>query len=135
MPLGMITTLALIAASVGDPRSAEGYWITADRAAVVRIAPCGPHLCGTISRVLIHQPDVPNTDVNNPEPSMRSRPLVGLQILSGFTLRSSEWAGGRAYDPKSGRSYKAKLTPNADGTLTVRGCVLFICQSQTWRRM
>jgi vitamin B12 transporter len=41
---------------------------------------------------------------------------------------------GRAYDPKTGKSYKAKLRPNPDGTLTVTGCVLFICQSQTWRR-
>jgi len=77
---------------------------------------------------------VPSKDVNNPRPNLRSRPLVGLQVLSGFTLRGSIWVEGRAYDPKTGGSYKARLTPNSDGTLTVTGCVLFICQSQTWRR-
>ena len=77
---------------------------------------------------------MPSTDVNNPEPSLRSHPLVGLQVLSGFTLRGSNWVEGRAYDPQTGRNYKAKLTPNSDGTLTLTGCVLFICRSQKWRR-
>ena len=87
-----------------------------------------------ISRVLRRGPNVPVTDINNPQASARSRPLVGLQVLSGFTRRGSQWVDGRAYDPKSGRSYNARLTPNPDGTLTVTGCLLFICQSQSWRR-
>jgi uncharacterized protein (DUF2147 family) len=129
----MIIALA-VAGSLGSTQSAEGYWITADRGALVRIAPCGPKLCGTITRVLARGPNVPSVDVNNPQAGLRSRPLVGLQVLSGFTWRGSDWAGGRAYDPQSGRSYSARLTPNSDGTLTVTGCVLFICRSQTWRR-
>jgi uncharacterized protein (DUF2147 family) len=130
----MIIALVWLAGSLGSTQSAEGDWITADRGALVRIAPCGPKLCGTISRVLARGPKVPSADVNNPQPRLRSRPLVGLQVLSGFTSRGSDWVEGRAYDPQSGRSYNAKLTPNSDGTLTVTGCVLFICRSQTWRR-
>ena len=130
----MFAAVALLIESLGGPRHAEGYWVTADRTALVRIAPCGPKLCGTIVRVLAHGPKVPSTDLNNSEPSLRSRPLVGLEVLSGFRLRGSVWVEGRAYDPKSGRSYKARLTPNSDGTLTVTGCMFFICRSQTWRR-
>lgn len=130
----MISSLAWLAGTLAGAQAVEGYWITADRSALVRIAPCGPKLCGTINRVLARGPKVPSTDVNNAQPSIRSRPLVGLRVLSGFTLRGSNWVEGRAYDPKTGRDYRAKLTPNADGTLTVTGCVLFICRSQTWRR-
>lgn len=124
----------MLAGSLGGTPRAEGYWITADRTALVRIASCGPKLCGTIVRILAHGPKVPSTDVNNARPSLRSRPLVGLEVLSGFTLRGSAGVDGRAYDPQSGRSYKSRLSPNADGTLTVTGCVFFICQSQIWRR-
>jgi uncharacterized protein (DUF2147 family) len=130
----LIGSLIWLAGILGGAQHPEGNWITADRTALVRVAPCGPRLCGTIVRVLAHGPNVPRVDLNNPEPGLRSRPLAGLQVLSGFTLRGSDWVEGRAYDPKSGRSYKARLTPNPDGTLTVTGCVLFICRSQTWRR-
>ena len=129
-----IASLLALAAAAGAAPGIEGNWVTADRAALVRIAPCGPMLCGTISRVLRRGPNVPVTDINNPQASARSRPLVRLQVLSGFTRRGSQWVDGRAYDPKSGRSYNARLTPNPDGTLTVTGCLLFICQSQSWRR-
>src|SRR3954451_18240973 len=100
----MIIALA-VAGSLGSTQYAEGDWITADRGALVRIAPCGPKLCGTISRVLARGPEVPSAEVNNPQPRLRSRPLVGLQVLSGFTSRGSDWVEGRAYDPQSGRSY------------------------------
>jgi uncharacterized protein (DUF2147 family) len=131
----IISALAWLAAGVGSTADVEGYWITADRTAVVRVGPCGADVCGTVTRVLARGSKVPSTDVNNPQPSLRSRPLVGLQVLSEFALRGSDWVDGRAYDPETGRSYKARLTPNPDGTLTVTGCVLFICQSQRWTRM
>ena len=114
--------------------SIEGLWRTDDGKAVVRVAACGQRMCGTIARVLDTSPDVPSTDVNNPDPNRRNRPLVGLQILSGFTGGPSEWTGGQAYDPKSGSSYKSSLRLNADGSLRVTGCVLFVCRSKRWTR-
>jgi uncharacterized protein (DUF2147 family) len=108
--------------------------VTADRSAMVRIAPCGPRLCGTVVRILARGTDVPRTDINNPDAGLRSRPLVGLTVLSGFAGSGASWSGGRAYDAKSGRSYRASLTGNGDGSLTVTGCFLFICQSQRWLR-
>jgi uncharacterized protein (DUF2147 family) len=128
----MLAALLLAAASQG---AVEGDWLTADRNAIVRIAPCGPHLCGTIARVLARGPKVPRTDVNNPDRRLQSRPLVGLPVLTGFSRDGSAWTGGRAYDAKTGRTYKAKLSSNADGSLTVTGCILFLCKSQRWVRV
>lgn len=129
----MLALLAFASAAQSSP-DITGDWVVADRSAVVRIASCGVQTCGTVIRVLARGPGIPQTDLNNPDRARRSRPLIGLRVLSGFTAATSAWVNGRAYDPKSGRSYKAKLSLNADGTLAVTGCVLFICQSQRWVR-
>ncbi len=112
----------------------EGDWLTADGKAIVSIASCGPRMCGRVVQILARGPKVPTTDVRNPDPKLRSRPLVGLPVLTGFARSGVGWSGGRAYDAKTGRIYEAKLTPNADGSLTVTGCVLFLCKSQRWTR-
>ena len=43
--------------------------------------------------------------------------------------------GGRAYDPKSGQSYRSSLKLEPDGSLKLTGCVLFICESRRWTRV
>jgi len=42
---------------------------------------------------------------------------------------------GKIYDPTSGKTYDSKVSRNADGTLSVSGCYLIFCQSQTWTPM
>ena len=121
--------ILLLAAVHASTPAFNGDWITADRSAVVRIGACGTSVCGRIVRVLAS--GAPDADVNNPDRALRTRPLAGVAVLSGFTPSGS---GGRAYDPKSGRSYRASLQLNANGTLRVTGCVAFVCRSQTWTR-
>ena len=131
--LALPLMLAPLPAAAAAP-SVTGLWRTDDGSALVEIAACGRQMCGRISRVLATGPDVPRTDVNNPDPHKRSQPLVGLQILYGFDAKASAWEGGKAYDPKSGNSYNASLRLNRDGSLRVTGCVLFVCQSKRWTR-
>lgn len=102
---------------------------------MVTIAPCATGICGTLTRVLARGSNVPTTDINNPDPRLRGRSLVGVQILSGLKRQSTGWRGGTVYDPKSGRSYKASLTLDPDGALTVTGCLFIICRSQRWTRI
>jgi uncharacterized protein (DUF2147 family) len=130
-------TVALLLAPLSGAAAApaiEGLWLTDDGKGVVEIAPCGQRLCGRIARVLETGPNVPKTDVYNPDARQRGRPLVGLQVLSGFSGGPTRWEGGRAYDPKSGSSYKSSLRLNADGSLRVTGCVLIVCRSKRWTR-
>lgn len=112
----------------------DGLWLTDDGKAVVQIAPCGERRCGRIARVLDTGAKVPKTDVNNPDARQRGRALLGLQVLSGFTQSAAAWENGRAYDPKTGNSYKSSLKLNADGSLRLTGCVLFVCRSKRWTR-
>lgn len=120
--------LALLVASSGFP----GTWQTADGSGLVRIEPCGARICGRIVRVL--DPRAPATDRHNPDPALRNRPVLGLTVLSNFAPAPGNMLSGRAYDPKTGRSYRAILRLNPNGTLRVTGCVLVVCRSQTWTR-
>lgn len=128
------SALLLLGAAVA-PQGIEGQWLTDDQKGVVQIAPCGAQMCGRIVKVLDKGPSVPATDVNNPDPKRRGQPIVGLLTLSGFSRDGAMWKGGRAYDPKSGRSYRASLGLNPDGSLKVTGCVLFICEARRWTRV
>jgi uncharacterized protein (DUF2147 family) len=132
----LLAALLLLAPlpSAGAEPSVEGLWLTDDGKAVIRIAPCGQRMCGRIARVLDTGTNVPGTDVNNPDPARRGQPILGLQVLSGFTGGPAQWTGGQAYDPKSGSRYKSSLRVNADGSLRVTGCVLFVCRSKRWTR-
>lgn len=111
----------------------SGRWLTADRDAIVAIAPCGAKLCGTIARFLISPPQgADQRDVNNRDASKRSRKLLGMPILTGFALDGNTWRG-TIYDPKSGKTYRSVLEP-AGNTLKVKGCISLFCQTQTWTR-
>ena len=116
------------------PPGIAGRWLTDDQKGVVRIGACGSQMCGWIAQVLDRGPGVPATDVRNPDPRLRRRPIIGLPTLTGFTAGDGVWQGGRAYDPKSGSSYRATLALNPDGSLKVTGCVMFICRSKRWKR-
>ncbi len=50
------------------------------------------------------------------------------------TDSSGVWNGGKIWDPRNGRTYNSRMTLLAN-KLTVAGCVLGICQSQTWTRL
>lgn len=123
-------TLAATPALAATPIA--GRYLTEDGAALVEVGPCGATTCGRIARVLKPRPGGPTTDVNNKDAALRSRPIVGMPVLSGFTDTGGDWRG-QIYDPRNGRSYKSIVSRNADGSLKVQGCVSFICRTQTWR--
>jgi len=72
----------------------------------------------------------------NRDPKKRSRPLIGIELLQGFSRQfdsSNSMQGGRIYNPRDGRYYTAKLRLHDDGNITVQGCFLFFCDGETWQ--
>ena len=125
----LIFPLALLMANAPAP-GLSGDWVTADRSAIVRVGRCGATLCGRIVRILAA--GAPRNDIRNSDTALRNRPLLGIAVLSGFAPDGT--GDGRAYDPKSGRSYRARLRLDPGGTLRVTGCVMIVCRTQTWTR-
>lgn len=128
----MLAATPAPAAPAPAPAPVTGRWLTVEGKAIVEIAPCGASLCGRIVRVLKPRPGGLATDANNPDATLRRRPIAGLAILTGFTAKADRWAG-RIYDPENGRTYRSEL--RADGAmLKVRGCFGPFCRTQLWMR-
>lgn len=112
----------------------EGKWLTEERDAVITIGDCGNTVCGRITKFLVTPPQgADQRDVNNKNPKLRSRKLLGMPVLSGFTEDGDEWRG-QIYDPKSGKTYRSVIRRVNASTLEVKGCIGPFCQSQTWKR-
>jgi len=131
--LALCVALTPIAATASTPAAAFGVWATQDGNGHVEIAPCGASACGAI--VWGDRSSGPSTDVKNPDAALRTRPLIGLRILEGYSAGAAGWINGRVYDPKSGNTYRSELLPQTDGTLRVKGCMGPICRTETWRRV
>ena len=114
-----------------------GRWVTQGAAAIVELAPCdgAPGYCGTLRWLWdpVDEKGRPRLDAQNTDSTLRARPLVGLSILSGLSRSPKGGWEGRIYNPEDGQTYRATVRRTAADTLTIDGCVLFICQKQIWR--
>ena len=128
----MRSALLLLALAAGTTRAAppgldaHGEWWTPGFNARVRIEACGDNLvCGRI--VWLWD--------DKPQGIADKTPLGGKLVIDQMKLAEpGQWAGGRLYNPEDGRDYKGSLQLRSGSTLVVSGCVLFICQTQVWRR-
>ncbi len=80
----------------------------------------------------------PKNDRYNPNTDLRSRPIIGMQIMHDFSYHAGKqiWEDGRIYDPACGKTYKCKLTLVAPNRLEVRGYVgiSLLGRTEIWTR-
>lgn len=133
--IGAGLALAALAPAAFAAEPITGRWVTAEKDAVIVIAPCGKALCGTIERFLVPPPQGNDQrDINNPDAAKRKRKLLATTpILSAFTQESDLWRG-QIYDPKSGKTYRSVVRRKGPNVLEVKGCIGPFCQTQVWRR-
>lgn len=62
-------------------------------------------------------------DEKNPDPALRNRKLLGLEVLTDmiYNAATNRWESGKIYDAKSGRIWSSSASLTNDGTLLVRG--------------
>ncbi len=132
---GLLTLAAAPLAFAGDP---SGTWLTQGGRAKVRVGDCGGALCGTIIWLRdANDPATgrPRTDANNADASRRNRPLVGVQVVSGMhpAGTADKWVGS-VYSTDRGKTYSGSMTLKTPTSLVVEGCVMALCNSETWTR-
>lgn len=78
----------------------------------------------------------PVVDRENPDPALRSRPILGIRTLKGLRFDEDEWVGGEIYAPRQGKTYRAKAWLEDAKTLKIRGYIgtPFLGRSVTWMR-
>lgn len=120
--------------------SPEGRWQTIDdetgqaRSIVEITRGTDGSLNGKVVKIL--QSDKgPNPLCEKCSGSRQGQPITGMTILWGLTRDGEHWSGGQILDPAKGKTYKARLTPQADGSLEVRGFIGIeaLGRSQLWQ--
>ncbi|HTZ17890.1 MAG TPA: DUF2147 domain-containing protein [Dissulfurispiraceae bacterium] len=123
-----------------------GTWDNEEKDAKIEIFKCAEKYCGRIVWTgkpvyEVHEDaaraGMPRVDDKNPNPAFRDRPIVGLQIMSGFEYAGKyQWSGGTLYDPKSGNTYRGRMILVAGDRLDLRGYVIFSFFGRTsvWTR-
>ena len=79
----------------------------------------------------------PKSDRRNPDPKLRSRAIVGLQIMHDFVYAGkSKWDSGRIYDPENGKTYRCNLTLTSTNRLEVHGYigVSLLGRTEVWEK-
>jgi uncharacterized protein (DUF2147 family) len=130
-----------------DPEAIGGKWWNQEKEAQIEIYPCAGKYCGKI--VWLKEPNYPSNDVKgmghkpkvdreNPDPSQRERPILGMNLVWGFTFSGGNlWEGGFIYDPRDGKTYKCKITLETPDHLKVRGYIgiPLIGKTNDWTRV
>ena len=99
-----------------------GRWKLEDGTAIVEVYKSGDSFNGKI--VWLEKPEGPDgkpaLDKNNPDKNLRSRELMGLNMLSGLKKDGDEYTAGKIYDPGNGKTYNCSMKVEGD-VLKVRG--------------
>jgi uncharacterized protein (DUF2147 family) len=136
MSLFGLTTkcLALTAALGGTAAFAQtaeptGEWLVEKGVARVKIDNCGGSLWGVVS-----WEQTPGRDENNPDPSRRDRPTLGMPVLLDMKPANGKWEG-EVYNAENGKRYSSSIRLASADTLRIQGCVLgFLCGGENWTR-
>ncbi len=73
-------------------------------------------------------------DKNNPDKSMRKRPVIGINIITGLQFDNNKYVNGQIYSPEKG------ITANCSAILVNNNLELTITKSfftshQTWKKL
>jgi uncharacterized protein (DUF2147 family) len=123
------------------PDKILGLWEVGSGKARVKMFQYGNKFGGKI--VWLKEPNYPDgsgpkVDKNNPDESLRKKPLLGYTNLSGFEAKGDgKYEGGTIYDPENGSTYNCVITMTDENTLEVRGYigVSLFGRTDTWKRV
>ena len=104
-----------------------GKWMSLRKNVIVEVFKTGNEYIGKIvwfdDSDDKNRPMLVRTDFKNPEPSLRKRKLIGLEVMHGlfYDEKLHEWQDGKIYDASKGKHWNAKAWITKEGILNVRG--------------
>lgn len=115
-----------------------GKWLNSSGEGQIEIFKKGDKYFGKL--VWIKEPNEngkPKVDAKNPNASLRSKPILGLEIVKDFVYEDKEYVDGKVYDPKTGKTYSGKMTLEGANKLNMRGFIgiSLIGRTEAWKRV
>lgn len=140
-----------VLASPGDAGEAlEGVWLTQAKSEIT-VSPCPDDFCGNISKIVVpdaiykaNKKEIDSigatnfTDLMNKDPNLRSRPIMGLQILTLHPNKDKpNIFDGQIYNPQDGNTYSGYIEVLGPDKIRLNGCILYniICKGEEWTRV
>jgi len=85
------------------------------------------------------RPMATRTDDKNPDPALRSRKWIGMEVLKDLKYNAEErdWEDGKVYVAKSGKEWDSIAWITKDNLLKVKGYWVFkfLCQTLTFKKI
>src|SRR4051812_26275944 len=104
----IVIALCSISASAQNADAILGKWLSATGEGQIQIYKKDNKFFGKLSWIKVPNEDSgkPKVDDHNPDKNLRSRPILGLELLKNFTFDGDNvYEDGTIYDPKSGKTY------------------------------
>lgn len=132
----LATTAALRAQS--SPNAIVGTWESDEKDVRMEYFQDGDHYSARLlwgNKILEGDNITSKKDGKNPDPSLRSRNIIGITSLNGLKWNGKEYTDGKIYDPPSGKTYNCKAWMEGD-KLQLRGYLGFSMMGKTvsWHR-
>ena len=129
--------LAGTQAAIAAETSSSGLWKLSSGKLTVKVEQCyGNKLCAKVAELAhpLRDDGTPKLDENNPNKSLRTRPVIGIQLIDGMSPTGPNSWKGKIYNADDGHTYSAyaKLNGNA---LSVKGCWGPFCKNLEFARV
>lgn len=126
--IALLTTFlpaSAFAQAAGGGDAILGTWKANEKVLTIEVYKQGQEYHARIVSFTDHHNGLPaaqRTDDKNPDPALRSRKLIGTDVLSGlkYSSGSKSWTGGKIYNAGSGSTYSANVELVNPGKLSVR---------------
>lgn len=142
--LFFLSHLQLIPAETKRPENLiVGKWMSTQKNLIVQVYKKNNEFKAKViwfhDKNIVARPIATRTDHRNPDENLRSRKLLGMDILQDLQYNpdSNRWEDGLIYDPLSGREWSSVAFMDDDGQLNVKGYwhFEFISKTLTFDRL
>ena len=124
-----IATYAAMAFAAASPPASpiEGHWLNPQRTVLIRLAPCGEAMCGTVTWAAERAQHAAQKGADM---------LVGARLLNDFRQTGNGQWRGTVFVADMDLRVGGKIQVVDDNRLKVSGCILkcMMCRSQVWTR-
>jgi len=127
-------------AGAAENADISGRWMVEKEDAIIVIEPRGSGLAGRVDWAKDRDgiPGHERLDTKNPSPELRTRKVLGLDILTGLPAAPDDegwYRRGRIYNPKTGKSYPVRVKRESSDRLRLRVGGSVVGQTTYWTRV